>query len=126
MPEHVHLLLFPADRIGVGAILKSVKQPVAKEAVSWVRRHRPELLPRLLDLQPSGRRAYRFWQPGGGYDRNLLTARELREKIGYIHANPVRRGLVTLPEQWRYSSAAEWEGDGVGPLTIHRDSFPAF
>jgi len=30
------------------------------------------------------------------------------QKLDYIHANPVRRGLVTTAEHWRYSSAHEW------------------
>ncbi len=124
MPEHVHLLLLPGDGVGVGAILKSVKQPVAKAAVSWVRQHRPDFLPRLLDLQPSGRRAYRFWQPGGGYDRNLWTARELREKIGYIHANPVRRGLVEHPRDWPWSSWRAWEEGAEEPIRIDRATLP--
>lgn len=30
--------------------------------------------------------------------------RKLREKVDYIHANPVRRGLVTDPSDWPHSS----------------------
>jgi len=29
----------------------------------------------------------------------------MRGKLDYIHANPVKRGYVNLPEHWRYSSA---------------------
>ena len=36
-----------------------------------------------------------------------VTAYEIVE---YIHANPVRRGLVTCPEDWPWSSAADWAG----------------
>jgi hypothetical protein len=32
------------------------------------------------------------------------------EKLDYIHANPVKRGYVNLPEHWRYSSAANYAG----------------
>ena len=51
MPEHVHMLL-PADGVSISGILKSVKQPVAKRAVEWVRRNSPEWLPQILDAQP--------------------------------------------------------------------------
>ena len=47
----------------------------------------------------------RFWQPGGGYDRNITSMATLRAIIDYIHANPVRRGLVATAEDWEWSSA---------------------
>ena len=34
----------------------------------------------------------------------------MREKLDYIHANPVKCGYVTLAEHWRYSSAANYAG----------------
>ena len=124
MPEHVHLMILPAEGSTISAILKSIKDPVAKRAVSWVRRRRPEFLPRMLDAQPSGRRSYRFWQPGGGYDRNIWTVNRLHAKVNYIHANPVRRGLVERPEDWAWSSWRAW-GEGVDePLRIDRESLP--
>jgi hypothetical protein len=36
--------------------------------------------------------------------------REYREKIEYIHLNPVRRGLVKKPEDWKWSSMREFAG----------------
>ncbi len=51
----------------------------------------------MLDIQPNGSQAVRFWQRGGGYDRNIHTAEELWEKITYIHRNPVKRKLVHAP-----------------------------
>jgi len=40
----------------------------------------------------------RFWQPDGGYHRNITSIEALRAMIEYIHANPVRRGLVARAE----------------------------
>jgi hypothetical protein len=48
---------------------------------------------------------HRFWQPGGGYDRNITSSEALRAVIDYIPANPVRRGLVARAEDWEWSSA---------------------
>ena len=47
---------------------------------------------------------YRFWQSGGGVDVNLWTIAKVVQKAEYCHRNPVVRGLVRQPEQWRYSS----------------------
>ena len=34
----------------------------------------------------------------------------LRQKIAYIHNNPVNRGYVDAPVHWRYSSARNYAG----------------
>ena len=93
--EHAHLLLQPErDVYGISAILAGIKLPVTIRAHSWVLANAPTFLCHMLDQQPNGKRTVRFWQRGGGYDRNIFTADELWEKIHYIHQNPVRRGLV--------------------------------
>lgn len=124
MPDHVHLLLLPRQGTKVGAFLKSCKQRCARNAIHWVRTHCPWFLDRLEDRQPSGRRSYRFWQPGGGYDRNIWTADELHEKIQYIHNNPVRSDLVQQAIEWRWSSLRAWETGRDEPIPIDRESLP--
>jgi putative transposase len=44
-----------------------------------------------------------FWQ-ARFYNFNVWTARKCIEKLRYMHRNPVKRGLVESPEQWRWSS----------------------
>ena len=48
---------------------------------------------------------FRFWQAGGGFDRNHCNAKAIHYSINYIEANPVRAGLVKNPEDWKWSSA---------------------
>ena len=58
-----------------------------------------------------GRRVRRyFWQPGGGFDNNAVDPKVILRMIDYIHGNPVRRGLVQRPEDWKWSSAGWREG----------------
>jgi putative transposase len=38
------------------------------------------------------------------YDFNVWSERKRIEKLRYMHRNPVKRGLVERPEQWRWSS----------------------
>jgi putative transposase len=70
-------------------------------------------------------RGYRFWQRGGGYDRNLRTTRDIHEKIQYIHNNPVRRGLVDRPGDWAWSSYGMWEDGHDGVVGLDWESLPA-
>ena len=125
MPNHVHLVVYPKGTTSsISRILWAIKQPVARRAIHYLREREPEGLGLLATGQQA--RPYRFWQKGGGYDRNITQVTTLVETIRYIHNNPVRRQLVTTATQWRYSSAAAWEGLSEGPLAIDRDSYPVF
>ena len=44
------------------------------------------------------------------FDRALRTVEEYNEKVEYIHQNPVRAGLVSRPQDWRWSSFNEYAG----------------
>ena len=124
MPEHVHLVLQPPAGVRISQILTTLKQSVSKRAIPWLHEHAPQFLPHIHDCQPSGRSAYRFWQRGGGYDRNLRTTSDVHEKIDYVHKNPVRRGLTEIPEQWPRSSARAWHTGIDDPVPIDRHSVP--
>jgi hypothetical protein len=40
----------------------------------------------------------------------VISEAVMREKLDYIHQNPVKRGYVDEPEHWRYSSARNYAG----------------
>jgi putative transposase len=69
---------------------------------------------------------YRFWQDGGGYDRNYITPKEILKQIKYIHNNPIRRGFVDDPTEWIWSSAGLWLRGEDGPVAINKESIPMF
>lgn len=124
MPNHVHLIVCPrAEQYSISSILWSIKQPVARRAIRYLRINHPSSLRLLATGQASN--PYQFWQKGGGYDRNIVSVQILIEAVHYIHNNPVRKGLVETPDQWHYSSAADWDGTTSGPIPIDRDTFPA-
>jgi REP element-mobilizing transposase RayT len=56
-------------------------------------------------------REFQFWQEGV-HAELILSEAMMREKLDYIHANPVKRGYVNLPEHWRYSSASNYAEQG--------------
>ena len=76
------------------------------------------------DRQPNGDVHYRFWQRGGGYDRNVHEPATAFKQIEYMHNNPVRRGLCMKPEDWIWSGAADYAGIRIGPLRLDRESLP--
>lgn len=111
MPEHVHVLVGPREAVyEVRLIRTALKVPVQRTALAYLRRHAPHFLGRLRDEQPNADVHYRFWQRGGGYDRNITDPATLRAVIEYIHNNPVRRGLVSRATDWPWSSARFYAG----------------
>ncbi|NLH48798.1 MAG: hypothetical protein GX444_09360 [Myxococcales bacterium] len=110
MPEHIHLVIHPkTDEYDISAFLQAIKQPVSRVAKSWLSANDPHWLSKLTIQRSDGKKEFHFWQSGGGYDRNVFTEGEARQKIEYLHYNPVRRGLVNDPLEWKWSSARWWE-----------------
>jgi putative transposase len=119
MPEHVHLIVLPKKvDYNISWFLKQVKQSVSRRAKAWLRENDPQWYSKLTICRDGKKKAFRFWQAGGGYDRNLANAMTLHTMIQYIHNNPVRRGLVSAPTAWQWSSAAWYEEKRNGPLAI--------
>jgi len=94
MPEHVHLLVSEPDTDLLSAGLQGLK-------LSVVRRAKP---------RPFWQRRY--------YDFNVFTEAKRIEKLGYMHWNPVKRGLVERPEDWRWSSCHYYQTGEAGRVTI--------
>jgi putative transposase len=111
MPEHAHVLLLPCkDDYDISTILKSIKQSVARRAISHLRDESPKWLVNLKVPSSSPEPEYRFWEAGGGYDRNIVIAETAWFAVDYLHRNPVRRKLVSDPLEWEWSSARWYAG----------------
>ena len=94
MPEHVHLLVNEPRRA-----LLSVAIQALKLSVSVRSRERP------------------FWQ-AHYYDFNVSSHKKFAEKLKYIHRNPVMRGLVARPEDWKWSSYRHYQTGLCGTVEI--------
>ena len=124
MPDHVHVIVRPnRPDHEVSVILKAIKGPVGRQAVAHLEACAPEWLPKITRVR-GGREERLFWQSGGGYDRNIDEPKTLGRMVDYLHENPVRRGLVARPSDWRWSSAGWFEGlasNGLRPDPIPPD-----
>ena len=105
MPEHVHLLLKPRiERYELGALEKSIKLSVSKRVINSLISQSSPLLEKMRVRERPGKWCYRFWQEGGGHDKNIWSIKLAGEKAIYCHANPVKRRLVSDPSHWWWSS----------------------
>jgi putative transposase len=98
MPDHFHLLISEPAEGDPSLVMKVLKQRIARR-----------LLPRrCTDDRQAGfwngsEQPRHFWQKRF-YDFNVWSHRKEVEKLRYMHRNPVKRGLVSSPELWRWSS----------------------
>ena len=114
MPEHVHLLISEEPKCTPSLVLKVLKQRVSRD----LRRQRLRVPAGQMGLpfKDGAAELPRFWQPRF-YDFNVYSARKIREKLEYMHDNPVKRGLVGNPGEWVWSSFKSYE-KGEGGLAL--------
>jgi len=98
MPEHFHLLVSEPQLGDPSKVMQVVKQRYAQR---MLRRRSRKLHPAQGLLWQSA--PVHVWQ-ARFYDFNVWTERKRVEKLRYMHRNPVKRGLMTSPEQWKWSS----------------------
>jgi REP-associated tyrosine transposase len=112
MPEHVHLIADPLEENPrVAELLTKIKQPFSHEIKELLQANRSGLLEKLTIRERPGKRTFRFWQEGPGYDRNLQKPAAIQAAMNYLHMNPVRRGLVARVCDWKWSSARWYLND---------------
>jgi putative transposase len=110
MPEHVHLLISEGPKCTPSLVLKVLKQRVSRDLRKQGRRAPAGQMG--LPFKDGAATLPRFWQPRF-YDFNVYSAKKIREKLEYMHANPVKRGLVGNPREWVWSSFNSYEkGEG--------------
>jgi putative transposase len=91
MPEHVHLLIGEPEIGNPSKVLQVVKQKVSQS------------LCQMESTLASGSAAPAFWQRRF-YDFNVWSEKKVKEKLHYMHRNPVDRKLVQHPQDWPWSS----------------------
>ncbi len=115
MPEHVHILIQPTTHdVRIDLFLKALKAPFSRRIKKHMGDAGDPLLANLSVRERPGVYCFRFWQEGGGYDRNLWSGKAVQAAIDYIHENPVRRRLCERPADWRWSSARHYQEDRQG------------
>lgn len=91
MPDHVHIVFALGHLQTLSGVMGSFGSFTARQ------------------LNALDRTKRRFWQ-SGFYDHAIRNHEDLRAKIDYVLANPVRRGYVLSPEDWPFGMAyPRWE-----------------
>lgn len=116
LENHLHLV---ARSENLGKDMQRFKSYTAKEILAFLQaRKATRLLHQLAFLKRPHKAGstYQVWEEGN-HPQLIESAAVLRQKLDYIHQNPVKRGYVDLAEHWRYSSARNYAG-GEGLVEV--------
>jgi putative transposase len=94
MPDHIHLLVSEPKLALLSKAIQALKLSVSIQS-----KERP------------------FWQPRY-YDFNVNNEEKRVEKLRYMDRNPVKRGLVEKPEEWKWSSFRHYATGEIGTVEI--------
>ena len=101
MPSHIHLLIL-INGNDLGNFMRDFKKFISQKIA--------------VDLGLKGG----IWMPR--YDRVVIHSADiLKQKLEYIHINPVKGNLVGRPEDWQWSSAVDYLTDRKGEIDIYKD-----
>ena len=121
MPDHVHLLANPLC-LDISLIIGRLKGRAAAAILKWLRAERCEALLasfRLPHSLSSGQTHAVWLQDFSAID--IWSRRFIRQKLNYIHNNPVRAGLCDHPGKWRWSSFQAYFPHEPGTVPIEVD-----
>jgi len=113
----VHLLISEPIKKDPSKILQALKQKVARILLKRLNLTTSTQLS--LPFDGSKVEEAHFWQRRF-YDFNVWSEEKLKEKLDYMHANPVQRRLVQHPRDWPWSSWTHYAGKGE--VKIRMDS----
>ena len=104
MDNHIHLIVSGKN---LSKTIASFKRHAAKFIIKCLKEDNLNWILNQLSfykLEHKKKSNYQVWQEGF-HPQCISTDEMLKQKINYIHYNPVKRGLVDEMEHWRYSSA---------------------
>jgi len=122
MPSHIHLVIEVDEGRSLSNLMRDfkkftstkIRQKLENEGRhSWVER---------LRKNASGKKGqvFKLWMDRFD-DVVLFSESVLRTKVEYIHENPVKAGLVSVPEEWEFSSAKDYSQTGRSAFKIVMD-----
>ena len=111
MTNHIHLIARAGEKTtGLSDIIRDFKKHTSKEIIKWMNESNKESRKEWMQVVfkfhaklNSNNSEYQIWQQNS-HPKIIVQPRFARQKLNYIHYNPVRAGFVDYPEEYSYSS----------------------
>ena len=125
MSNHIHLIAAAKEESkGLSTILGNLKRHTAKQIIKTIKNQPESRREWLLNVfayhakYNRNNQNYQVWIQNN-HPIELISPKWIRQKLNYIHLNPVRAGIVAKAHHYLYSSASNYQdGTGILPVTI--------
>ena len=110
MPNHAHYILSTGGPNQLSDIMRDFNRFTSQQIVARLGEiHNEDILSRFREAATIDGRgnSHKVWQDSF-HPIAIETESFFREKLKYLHENPVRKGFVELPEHWKFSSARNY------------------
>ncbi len=123
MTNHVHLII-SNNTNKIEDIVRDLKKYTSKQIMAAIQESqtesRKEWMMNLFSFagkSNNNNKDFQFWKQDY-HPIELNSAERLKERLDYLHENPVRSGLVWEPWHYKYSSAIDYYTNEHGLLAI--------
>jgi REP element-mobilizing transposase RayT len=112
MSNHVHLIAHSSNG-RLSETVRDIKKFTSKriiETIENIPESRKKWMLNLFKINASHHKSNKYYQvwTHENHAVSLYSTKFIKEKIDYIHNNPVRAGIVEKPEDYLYSSARNY------------------
>jgi REP element-mobilizing transposase RayT len=114
MSNHIHVLV-QSEKANLSSIIRDFKSFTSKVNLENIENGNESRKEWMLSCfknkakEHERNRYYQFWAQEN-HAEQIYTDKFVKQKLEYIHMNPVRAGIVKIPEDYIYSSASNYAG----------------
>ena len=119
LDNHFHMICHGPE---LSRTIQSLKRHTAKLIVTQLKEDNKIWILNLLSIYKKKHKLdskHQIWQESM-HPQQIISENMFRQKVEYIHYNPVKRGLVIEPENWNFSSARNYNTDQNGLIKVQR------
>jgi putative transposase len=123
MTNHVHLIISSNDS-KLEHIVRDLKKYTSKQILKAIQENntesRKEWMLNIFSFtgrNNNNNKEYQFWKQDY-HPIELDTSEKMKQRLDYLHENPVRSGLVWEPWHYKYSSAIDYYTNENGLLKV--------
>jgi len=124
MSNHVHLIGSAKIDFTISDILRDLKKFTSKQIFNTIKDNpkesRKEWMIYMFERagkRNSNNKSFQFWQQDN-HPIELTNPGILKQKMDYLHENPVRAGIVFKPQHYVYSSAVDYCTNQKGRILV--------